>query len=464
MDDARLQSFVNGIWTDEIVGRLTEYVRIPNLSPAFDPDWAAHGHMDRAVDLAAAWCRTQPVPGLAVEVVRLPGRTPLLVLEVPGEGEGTVLLYGHLDKQPEMTGWREGLGPFVPVIEGDRLYGRGGADDGYAVFASLTAIRAVHEAGGKVPRCVVLVECSEESGSPDLPAYVEHLEDRLGRVDLVICLDSGCGDYDRLWLTTSLRGLVSGTLTVEVLKEGVHSGGAGGIVPSTFRIVRALLSRVEDETTGRILPPELSVEIPAARRAQARATADVLHGDVGAQFPFVPGAHATSEDPVELLLANTWRPTIEVIGAAGLPSLEKAGNVLRPTTSVEVSVRVPPGCGARAAVARLKEIFEADPPYGARVTFEPGDAADGWNAPDPGEALANRLDEASRRHFGKPVAHHGEGGTIPFMAMLGERFPAARFVVTGVLGPGSNAHGPNEFLHLPTARRLTCCVAELLQR
>ncbi|MET0663643.1 MAG: M20/M25/M40 family metallo-hydrolase, partial [Ilumatobacteraceae bacterium] len=261
MLDEAIRACANETW-DDIVPVLHDYIAIPNVSPVFDPDWRANGHMAEAVDLIAGWCRVQPIDGLTLEVVELDGRTPVILMEIPAVGAGstddTVLLYGHLDKQPEMEGWREGLGPWTPVLEGDRLYGRGGADDGYAAFASLTAIHAVQAAGGSHARCVVLIESSEESGSPDLPFYIEALADRVGTPSLVICLDSGCLDYDRLWVTTSLRGLVSGTLRVDIVTDGLHSGDVSGMVPSTFRIARMLLDRVEDAQTGAILVPELT--------------------------------------------------------------------------------------------------------------------------------------------------------------------------------------------------------------
>ncbi len=451
------------IW-DRALPVLSEYISIPNVSPDFDPDWREHGHMARAVDMLVAWCRARPIPGLTVEVVELDGRTPLILMEIPAAGEGSdgdpVLLYGHLDKQPEMTGWRDGLGPWTPVLDGDRLYGRGGADDGYSSFAALAAIEAVHAAGGSHNRCVVMIESSEESGSPDLPAYVAHLAERIGTPSLVVCLDSGCIDYERMWVTTSLRGVVMGTLRVDIVEEGLHSGHVSGIVPSTFRIARTLLDRVEDARTGEILVDECNVEIPAERLDAARATAAEV-GSTSDDYPFVAGARPATEDPVEQLLAQTWRPTLSVVGADGLPPTARAGNVLRPSTSLKLSFRLPPTAEPAAAAAAIREALVSDPPYGATVTFTPEYAA-GWNAPATAPWLADALAEASTAAFGAPARMLGEGGSIPFMGMLGERFPAAQFVVTGVLGPDANAHGPNEYLHVPTARRLSLAVAHLL--
>ena len=462
-DNEQAKNFIDRLWEDSILPTLIDYVRIPNKSPAFDPKWADHGHMDHAVDLAERWARAEAPAGAKVEVVRLAGRTPVLLVEIPGSAPGNVLLYGHLDKQPEMVGWEEGLGPWEPVVRGDRLYGRGAADDGYALFASLAAISAVQQQGVAHPRCVVLIECSEESGSFDLAPYIEHLGERIGAPELVVCLDSGCGDYDRLWCTTSLRGLVLGTLNVEVLSEGVHSGDAGGVVPSSFRVARHLLARLEDSATGEILLSELAVPIPSDRREQAEQAADVLGREAFDRFPFVDQARPSHEEAVELVLNRTWRPALEIIGADGLPTLDAAGNVLRPATKLRFSVRLPPTVDAREAAKAVTQVLEADPPHGARVSARAGGQA-GWNAPVMADWLREALDEASLAWFGPPAVAMGEGGSIPFMGMLGERFPEAQFLITGVLGPGSNAHGPNEFLDLSTARRLTGSIAQILAR
>jgi len=462
MDARAIGQLVSNQWDREIVPRLIEYIRIPCKSPHFDARWQADGHIEAAVALAEQWCRSQPLPGLHVEVLRLPGRTPLLLFELAGTGDRTVLLYGHLDKQPEMLGWRDGTGPWTPVLEGDKLYGRGAADDGYAVFAALTALCALRSQGIPHARCVGLIECCEESGSYDLPAHLEQLGSRLGKVDLVIGLDSGCGNYDQLWMTTSLRGLAAGTLTVEVLTEGVHSGDASGIVPSSFRIARRLLERLEDSTSGRILPAEFHCTIPPERVEQARQAGAVLGEGMWARFPFAGGTRAMVRDPGEAVLNRTWRPFLGVIGADGIPPIRDAGNVLRPRTSLKLSLRIPPLIDGAQAVRDLKRILEAEPPEGSIVVFEPDQDATGWNGPATAPWLQAAVNAASQDHYGRPARMSGEGGTIPFMAMLGEHFPAAQFLITGVLGPKSNAHGPNEFLHISYAKRLTCCVAQVI--
>jgi len=462
MSSYDVNRFISSIWDEQIVPRLVDYIKIPNKSPMFDAKWAEHGYMDQAVALMEQWARAQPVQGMKIEVVRLPGRTPLIFIDIPGQGDDCVLLYGHLDKQPEMTGWSSHLGPWKPVIEGDRLYGRGAADDGYAIFGSLTAIAALQ--AEKIPhaRCVVMIEACEESGSYDLPFYVDHLAARIGQPSLVVCLDSGCGNYDQMWLTTSLRGMTGGNLTVKVLEEGVHSGDASGIVASSFRILRQVLSRLEDDVTGAIKPRELFVDIPAQRAEQAKITAQVLGDAVYSKFPLVAGMTPMTKDVAELVLNRTWRPSLSITGVGGLPALESAGNVLRPLTSVKLSIRLPPTLDGVKAGEFIKRLLEKDPPYGAKVQFDLEKASAGWNAPALSPWLDRSVDEASKAYFGAPPAYNGEGGSIPFMGMLGEKFPRAQFLITGVLGPHSNAHGPNEFLHIPTGKRLTMCVAKVV--
>jgi acetylornithine deacetylase/succinyl-diaminopimelate desuccinylase-like protein len=456
--------FVGDFWEESILPALSDYIRIPCLSSDFDPDWAQHGHVDRALALVKGWLDEHRPQGSTVRIERLDGRTPILLLEVPGRSDETVLMYGHLDKQPAMTGWRDGLAAFTPVREGSRLYGRGGADDGYAVFASVAALRALARQNVPHARVVVLVEFSEESGSPDLPAYVERFADFLRSPNLVICLDSGAGNYDQLWSTTSLRGVVSARLRVDVLREGVHSGDGSGVAPSSFRIARQLLSRLEDERTGIILPEGLWVPIPEARLEQARAAAEVLGEEVYTTLPFVDGMKPASLDLAELILNRTWRPQLAITGQEGMPALREAGNVLRPFTTLKLSLRTPPTLSPARAREVLKDLLTADPPYGARVSLDFDEPARGWDAPPLAPWLESALDEASTAFYGRKAMHLGDGGSIPFMGMLGEKFPEAQFVITGVLGPSSNAHGPNEFLEIEYAKKLTASVVSVLAR
>jgi acetylornithine deacetylase/succinyl-diaminopimelate desuccinylase-like protein len=460
-----VSKFIETMWEDDILPTLTDYIRIPNKSPHFDPAWEAHGFMEKAVALFEGWAkrRISGIEGATIEVVRLPRRTPLIFIEIPGEAKGTVLLYGHLDKQPEMVGWAEGTGPWVPVVKEDKLFGRGGADDGYAMFASLAAILSLREEKKKHARCVICIEACEESGSYDLPYYIDHLAGRIGTPDLVVCLDSGCGNYDQLWLTTSLRGIAMGQLKVRVLTEGVHSGDASGVVPSSFRIARSLISRIEDEATGQIKLDELFVQVPPDRMDQARAAAKILGDEVYTKMPLAGSTRPMAADVTELILNRTWRPQLAVTAMEGYPLPENGGNVLLPYTTAKLSMRLPPTCDAMKATFAIKRALEEKAPYNAEVEFDAEDGQSGWNAPSLAPWLEAALNKASEAAFGRPVAFMGEGGSIPFMGMLGEKFPGTQFVVTGVLGPHSNAHGPNEFLHIPTAKNVTACIASVLE-
>lgn len=475
LDAAQALSQVSAQWDGDIVRQITDYITIPAKSPSFDADWAGHGYIDTVMRNAAAWVEAQKVAGLKLEIVRLEGRTPVLFFEVPATKTGsteTVLMYGHLDKQPEFTGWRNDLGPWTPKYEDGKLFGRGGADDGYAVYASIAAIQAIKAQNVPHPRIVGLVETCEESGSYDLLPYVDALRTRLGDVGLVICLDSGAGNYDQLWLTTSLRGMASGVLKVEILTEGVHSGDASGLVPSSFRIMRQVLDRLEDSKTGRLLPQSFHCEIPAERLAQAQATAKILGDQIYKRFPWAhydcggatTFALPTTTDPVEALLNRTWKPTLSVTGADGFPEMGNAGNVLRPYTAFKLSLRLPPLVDAAGAVQELKALLEDNAPYQAKVTFESAGGATGWNAPSTSPWFEQALNEASQAFYGAPCGTIGQGGTIPLMNMLSQGFPKAQMMVCGVLGPKSNAHGPNEFLHVPYAKKITAAVAHVIAR
>lgn len=475
MNHEAIRKYVANTWQESITPELIEYIKIPALSPDFDADWQAHGHIDRAIAQVKAWCEKQPIENLSLEVVRLEGRTPVLFMEIAPFGFSqpsdapTVLLYGHLDKQPEMQGWDADKGPWKPVRIGDKLYGRGGADDGYAAFGSLTAIAALQKEGVAHGRCVVLIETSEESGSCDLPAYIDALTDRIGTPELVICLDSGCGNYEQLWSTTSLRGLVNGVLTVRVLQmgddespSGVHSGNGGGVVPSSFRILRQLLERIEDHASGAIKLDALNIAVPEQRVEQAKAAAAALGEQLWSGFAW-SGETKPLADGHELVLGRTWRPCLEVVGMGGVPNL-RGGNVLRAHTSAKLSVRLPPTVDGEKARKQIQALLEQDPPHGATVTFKSEHGDTGWNAPPVAPWLDTALQEASQAVFDKPAVYMGEGGSIPFMGMLGEKFPDAQFVITGVLGPESNAHGPNEFIHLAYAERVTNCIALILAK
>ena len=456
-------SYVDEFWDKYIIPTLLDYIRIPNKSPDFDPDWLINGHMTSALNLAKDWAEKYKPEGSTVHTFQEDKRTPLIIIDCPGNMNGNILMYGHLDKQPEMEGWRDGLGPWNPVIEGDKLYGRGGADDGYAMFAATAAVRSLKDQNIDHPRIIILIEFSEESGSPDLPFYMNHCFSLVGKPDLVICLDSGARNYEQFWTTTSLRGLIGCTVRVDVLTEGVHSGSASGIVPSSFRVLRQLLSRLEDENSGKVILDDLMVNIPQRRIKDVETMVDALGGELD-QFPWYESMNSTTDDPVKGTLRQTWEPALSVVGMNGVPAVQDGGNVLRPYTEVKLSMRIPPTLDKEIAVKSMQKTLLENPPYNSSVRVEFDEPATGWNAPELEPWLDSAIQESSHAYFKKPALSMGEGGTIPFMAMLGEKFPKAQFVITGILGPQSNAHGPNEFIHIPYAKKLTASIASIIQQ
>ena len=462
MNKENLENEINKFWDDIIIPALIEYIKIPNKSPSFDPNWEKHGHMDKVLDLAINWANENKPSGSSLIVERTPGRTPIILLDVPGTIDGNILMYGHLDKQPEMEGWAEDLGPWKPVLKEDKLYGRGGADDGYALFAAVASINALKKQGLDHPRILVLIEFSEESGSPDLPHYMDVCSEIIGVPNLVICLDSGAGDYNRFWTTTSLRGLIGLKMKVEVLSEGIHSGGASGHVPSSFRVSRVLLSKLEDENTGEVLLDDLHTDIPNYRIKEAEVLVSILGDEIEKEFPWKDKMKPSTNDKLEGVLRRTWKPALSIVGSDGLPPTANAGNVLRPYTTLQLSMRIPPEVDAKKATKAIEDVLKNNIPYDATVDLDFEEAADGWNAPETSQWLLDAIEKASNNFFNERPCSIGEGGTIPFMAMLGEQFPDAQFVITGVLGPKSNAHGPNEFLHIPFAKKLTCCISSIL--
>ena len=412
---------------------------------------------------------------MSYEKHRIGELSPVLIVTIEGTGPGEVIFYSHLDKQPSKPElWSEGLHPLKAVRRDPWLYGRGSVDDGYGGYLCATSVRLLQEAGAPHPRCTMIIETCEESGSFDLPPYLEELTERLGNPDMVVVLDSGGPDYDHIWMTEALRGLVSGTLSVKVSHEGIHSGNSGGSIPSSFRIQRILLDRVEDSSSGKVTIPEMHVEIPEEVRENAISLREIVGDSIWEQFPTVDTLRQASETTEDMIVAMNWEPTLSIIGADGIPSVQDAGNVLRTNTDLKLSFRIPPGVDSEYAcllytsdaaddseyaVARVKEILEQDPPYGAEVTFTPDSCADGFHAPPLDGPISEAINEASMELTGLPPLATWTGGTIPFMAMMQGKYPEAMFLCTGTSGPGNNAHGPDEKLHIPSSKRLTVALS-----
>ncbi len=462
MDKVQLKKFIEKKWDESIIDELKEYIKIPCLSPMFDSDWEENGHLLEVCELAVKWINDQNLKNASVEIIKETGKTPVILVEINGDSAGTVLFYGHLDKQPEAEGWDDNKGPYLPVIEQGKLYGRGSADDGYSVYTAVTSVKALQDQGVAHGRCVILIEACEESGSIDLPYYLDKLNDRIGSPELIVCLDSGCGNFDQFWVTTSLRGAMACELKVGILTEGIHSGNSG-VIPSSFRIIRQLLSRVENEETGAMLLNELNTEIPEDRIEQAKVAEKVLGNSLINSYPLSGELKTISSKISELILQRTWMPSLSYIAMGGMPTPDKAANVLRPLTSLILSFRLPPTADLDKAEISLKEVFEKNPPYDCNVSFNVIKKGSGWHMPDMPEWLSSAVDKASHEYFNKEPVFMGEGGSIPLMNLLSEKFPDSRFVVTGLLGPGSNAHGPNEFLHIDMVKKVTCVISDLVE-
>jgi acetylornithine deacetylase/succinyl-diaminopimelate desuccinylase-like protein len=453
-------------FTRDALAPLKHYVTIPCISPDYDANWEQGGHLDSAAHYLTSWAKTRAIGDLTISIEQLPGRTPLIYCEIGATSEtasGTLAIYGHFDKQPPLGNWSEGLDPFTPVVRDGKLYGRGTADDGYSLFAAILAIEALEKAGMKHSRIVVLIEGSEESGSPDLEPYMDALSERIGNLEFLICLDSGAQSYDRLWLTQSLRGNVTCTLHVGVLEHGMHSGEAGGVVPSSFRIMRHLLDRVEDSSTGEILLDALHAQVPTDHQARFIEVADELGDPVGEAIASLPGLELHGQSGLDRLITQAWKPALAFTGISGIPSIEIAGNVLRASTTAKLSFRLPPSVNAQVAAQAIVEALEADPPHGALVSVRFDRAlGQGWECKELDPWLEAAIEKASLSGFGRSASWTSEGGSIPFLAKLGARFSDLAIVATGVLGPGANAHGPDESLDLAMANGVTRAVASLI--
>lgn len=207
-------------WDTSVEEALKSFIRLPALSPDFDKKWEENGVLLKALEDAQAWAEKQGIKGLRCEIIKDDGFTPCLFVEVDATSdkkfERSVFFYGHLDKQPPNEGWDPDKSAWEPVIQNGRLYGRGAVDDGYAFYTSLAAVKALQTLGIPHPRCVGLFETCEESSSRHYESYLKEAEQKLGDIGLVIALDSCCGDYDRLWVTSSLRGMLGARLKFEL--------------------------------------------------------------------------------------------------------------------------------------------------------------------------------------------------------------------------------------------------------
>jgi len=445
---------------ENILPGLQDFVRIDNLSPDFDPEWETNMKAENAGNHLINWAMKQGVKGMKAELVKEKGRTHLVFIEIESQGiDKTVLLYGHYDKQPPLGEWDEGLAPTKPVIKNGLLYGRGASDDGYALFAIVESVKLIQLQNKKHGRILITIESGEESGSPDLVYYLKKLSDRIKEPDLMICMDSGCKDYSTLWMTTSLRGVCAVECEVECLQESVHSGTGSGIAPDSFTVLRQLFDRLDDAKTSKVLAP-LHVEIPPYRLEDAQKLADYAKEKAVTDLvKLLPNVKPLTEDYKEIILNNTWRPTVVVTGMTGFPAAEGAGNVLRAKTKAKISIRLPPTFDHKESEKIIADILTKDPPYNSKITVKIINSGNGWAAKDLHPALKKSFSASSQFLFGRDYFNCGEGGSIPFISELAELFPKCEILVTGVLGPGSNAHCLNECLNLDYTTKMIVALA-----
>jgi acetylornithine deacetylase/succinyl-diaminopimelate desuccinylase-like protein len=461
MDIVKTEAFVEENFEKNFVEPLSDFVRIPNLTPAFDPEYFTNGLNQQAIKFVKEYAESMKIDGLEFHHYEEEGMCPMVVMTYEGSGAPNVMVYGHLDKQPHMEGWREGTGPISPAIIDGKLYGRGASDDGYVPFAVLLAIKNAILQGQTLPRIALVLETEEESGSHDLVPLLEKCNKWIGTPDFCICLDSGALDYSTLWLTTTLRGMMAFNMKVSIAEGAVHSGISGGAIPETFRIANSLLDRLEDTTTRRL--PLFEVEIPDSFKEEAKHIAELQGEDMYKPFKFLEGCKAMNQDDLaELYLNVNWRPSLAVTGADGMPPISKSGNVVRPSTTLRVSIRLPPGLDSVKALATAEELLLKDVPHGAKVELLSKVTGDGWCMKELSEKTVKVLDQASNNFYGKSCGQYGIGGSIPFLKVLGDKYPQTEILALGVLGPEANAHAPNETLDLPYSKKFIMTLSHVL--
>lgn len=459
-----MKQLIADAWKGDTLEGLCRHVEIPAVSGSFDKNWEARGELLNALNEAVRWAKTQ-LPHAYFEVSSLPNCPPVLYMDIPAFGGHTgksVLCYGHLDKQPETVGWDADLGPWKPVVKEGKLWGRGCVDDGYNFYSIVTAVKALEETKTAHPRITGLYETDEESGSRDMAKYIAQYKDRIGKPGMVCILDLFAVDDQRVWLTQSLRGIVALTVKVSVLKKASHSGTASGIVPSSFRIMRILLDRLENAETGEVLIPSMYSEIPEEYIQGAHKLAETF--DPRQAFSYEGDTVSMKDSAFDAVIAGNWKPTLSVLGADGLPPPDKASGLVRTHTTLKLSFRIPPGVNAEQALADVKARLTTDIPYHASVTITDEHSAPGFAAPLMPDWLKASANELSQAIFGHDVGYTFTGGSIGVITDFAKAFPDAFFINTGALLPDSSAHAPNENLQLDYAEKLTLWVAELFAR
>ena len=454
-----LKQTIDKIWDTRALPALMDFIRIPCKSTAFDPHWESNGYLNQACTFISAWVKQQ-LPQASCEIIQEPGKTPCLWLDVPAyhaQTDNTVAFYGHLDKQPEASGWSEGLGPWTPVIRDGKLFGRGCSDDGYSVFLMISALVSLREQGLGHPHCVGIFETQEESGSIDLPHYLTALKERFNHPISLFVLDNQCCDYQRLWLNTSLRGVISAVLRVKTLHHNVHSGTYSGILPDAFAIAQHLLSRIHEPLSGRVLLDSFHTQIPENRKKQLLQAAKLLEASTSYYPPLLDGVQTKTTSVFDSIYNSTWEPALTVTAIDGLANLNQAANVVPKEIALKLSIRIPPNIDLARAIQDLEKTVTQNVPFHASVTLEDIRQGSGWTPPltAQNQETERLLNTCSQSVFHEDVAFSATGGSISIIPEFEKCLPGTSIMLLGVLGPGSNAHGPDESLNIEYVKKLT---------
>ncbi|CAI2368334.1 unnamed protein product [Moneuplotes crassus] len=463
MDTEKSKKFIEDNFQSMFLDPISEFIKVPNLTPSFDPEFQTNGLIEQAIDNVKGYAESMDIPGLKFHVHNEEGRAPMALIEIPGNGKKNIMVYGHLDKQPHMEGWTEGTGPTTPTIIGDKLYGRGSTDDGYVSFATLTAVKNILDQGQEIPRIVLVLEAEEESGSKDLVYLLEKCKDIIKTPDVCLCCDSGALDYKTLWLTSSLRGSMGMNVKVSIAKDAFHSGICGGAMPETFRIANNLLDRLEDPITKRM--EKFEVEIEDRFKEEAKNIVGLVGTDLYKDFKLLEGCRPIHHDNLEEMYLNiNWRPALAVCGADGLPTLSKAGNVVRASTSLRLKIRLPPSLDAKEMCDEVVKTLSEDVPFGAKIEFDDVSSGSGWVMKDLKEETSKAIHESSEEFYEKKAGLYGIGGSIPFLKTLEGIYPETEILAMGVGGNDCNIHAPDETLDIPYMKKFIPTLSHILAK
>ena len=460
MDKKSFEKYIEKMFTYNMIPNLMNFIRIPNLSPAYDYEWNTNGLLLKAANLIIAYAKSLEIKNAQINLIQDKGYSPLIFIEIPASRPNdnrTVLLYAHFDKQPHGTGWDDDKGPTKPVIQNGRLYGRGSADDGYASFSMLTAIKACQEHNCPLPRICLIFEGAEESTDEHLTYYFNKLLPIIGEnVIAFIPLDSGCADYDRLWITNSLRGVCDYEINIQTLDNNISFGPeASGRIAENLFILRKAIDAVMDTSTGDVKIEEFYVkDIPEEIQEEMDKEIEIVGEQFFKEIPLYEGVKPLKTDIKEAMINNRWKPTCSILGIDNCPKIEDNGFGVKKSITVKMSMRLPPGIDSHAALEALKKVVKENIYFDAKVKFLSAEVADGWKLTNFSEKTKNVLNKASKEYFGNELVFKGMGGSIPFITYFQTKYPNADVICTGILGADCFEHGPNENLHLEACKKM----------